>query len=276
MSERTTEGESLTQAQSAEETSTKDGKDHRLCEHAGDCIRYTLLHAFRAFGTGVSVKMLIFATGSLIRRKLPDNANTVQELWNACRFGAFLGTCSATYNSAHCGLSRWRGREDGWNAVFAGALAGATVAMEPEFRRGTWALYALSKAVYPAHYVLSERRIIPRVPYGIELMYVAESASIIWVFLNSPRCKAIMPFYRITSAMTGMKDDEIDRISNVIRHGCSAHEYCAAYHPSFDSCLLSFLSRFVRGYKTLLKAYSVLYFVFAILLPVKAARGQSR
>lgn len=81
-------------------------------------------------------------------------------------FCAFLGALSGIYKVVLCTLRRLRNKDDGINALIAGAIAGLSMHLESSPRRRKFILMTLfCRSLHMLVSLLDKRKIIKKIPY---------------------------------------------------------------------------------------------------------------
>ena len=141
------------------------------CKHNGSCggnvLRGTLYNFARAFGLKLALSLVIM----LLKRKLSLQVmlRTVFSA-DAMRFSAFWGSLTGIYLLVLCAMRRARGKEDGRNALLAGALASLSAFIDSRSRRRLVCLFFFVRSMeYALH--MSHRHGKVRKVRGGELFF---------------------------------------------------------------------------------------------------------
>ncbi|KAF9163534.1 hypothetical protein DFQ26_002420 [Actinomortierella ambigua] len=271
------------------------------CDTQIGVLRHALLGAVRSFGVTYGMKALVNFLLGLIKVS-KGKAPFVQVLRDAftgrdsLRFGAFFGMFSFLWKFVNNSLKLHRGKDDRINGAIAGAIAGLAILIENHERRVTFAQQMLIRAGQGVYNAAKHRGRF-EFRHGDALLFALGSAQVLYAYCMQP--DTIPPEYFGFMVKTARVHTEalafnrarvrgfpvdvnqvkalVERLKPTKRNleiVSQLTEYtdiipCAVLHPSFDSCRVNNVERFIQVTKNILPVYATLNFVPMLILRMK-------
>jgi len=171
----------------------------RLCKHPNHSEFSCLIHALkgfvRGFALGYSIRGAIALVTALVIKRLYRNPKKLIQstlLHNdTIRSGLFLGTYTGTLKGVNCLLRYVRKREDGWNAIIAGSVAGLSMFIS---KSNEIALYLFARALESIFNALHKRGIVPSFKHGDSVLFAICTSIMFYAFAWEQ--EALRPSYR--------------------------------------------------------------------------------
>ncbi|RIA84405.1 hypothetical protein C1645_832311 [Glomus cerebriforme] len=207
---------------------------------------------------------------------------------DAVRFGVGFGGFSFLWKLINNGLRCIRNKDDHWNGLVAGSIAGISILAEKRERRITIAQQLFVRALQ-AVYNAGHAREYFRVPHGDSLLFIISTAQVLYAYTMRPTTipKDFLNFMIVTarvpketlninlSLRKGIplnKDDAINLVSkfkgtkNAFEVASNLPSYpvaipCELIHPQFDSCIYTIIERFFQVVRNIAPVYATLNFV---------------
>eukprot|EP01112_Ceratiomyxa_fruticulosa_P013609 TRINITY_DN382_c0_g4_i3.p1 TRINITY_DN382_c0_g4~~TRINITY_DN382_c0_g4_i3.p1 ORF type:complete len:287 (+),score=41.25 TRINITY_DN382_c0_g4_i3:143-1003(+) len=184
----------------------------RLCKHPNHSEFACLIHALKGFARGFALGYgirgaIALITALVIKRLYRNPKKLIQSSIlhpDVIRFGLFLGTYTGTLKGVNCLLRYLRKREDGWNAIIAGSVAGLSMYFS---KSNEIALYLFARALESIFNALHKRGIVPSFKHGDSVLFAVCTSIMFYAFAWEP--EALRPSYRkfITNASGGRDYD---------------------------------------------------------------------
>jgi len=215
---------------------------------------------------------------------------------DAYRFGAVFGGFSFLWKLINNSMRLARGKEDHWNGLVAGSIAGLAIVAEKRERRITLAQQVFVRALQGA-YNAGHAREYFNIPHGDSLLFMITCGQVLYAYTMQPDtipqdflkfmiqtarvpAKALR-FNRLNVRGQPLNTAELmdyaikykatpkalDVISKLPAHPPAIP--CALVHPRFDSCKYTIVERFYKVFKPILPVYAALNTVSMLVLGLK-------
>ena len=239
-------------------------KGTQFCRHRFSCQQNALRGFLKTFGAAFSVDFVLsLASGLLSGRIVSHPARTLRiGAKDGLRFAIFLSSCIGGSKLLNCALRLIRGKEDSYNALIAGSIAGLSVLFDNKKRRTIIALYLLTRALNFSYNYAVEKLFLRQIPHGDVVLMALCNAQIMYSFMNEPQM--LSPDYlHFVQTQSCKSLATMNGVRASIRTGDSA---CLVFHPN-SSCL-SFLARqfFMDSFVQALKLYIPFTLFFSVAL----------
>ncbi|GBC04628.1 hypothetical protein RclHR1_05790009 [Rhizophagus clarus] len=207
---------------------------------------------------------------------------------DAIRFGVGFGGFSFLWKLINNGLRYIRKKDDHWNGLVAGFIAGSSILAEKRERRISIAQQLFVRALQAVYNAGSARKYF-RIPHGDSLIFIISTAQVLYAytmrpttipkdFLNFMIATARVPKETLNinlSLRKGLplnKDDAINLVKK-FKGTKNAFEVtsnlpprptaipCELIHPQFDSCIYTNIERFYQVFRNITPVYATLNFV---------------
>ncbi|KAF9977993.1 hypothetical protein BGZ73_004118 [Actinomortierella ambigua] len=271
------------------------------CDTQIGVLRHALLGAVRSFGVTYGMKALVnFLLGMIkVSKGKAPFFRVLKEAFtghDSLRFGAFFGMFSFLWKFVNNSLKLHRGKDDRINGAVAGAVAGLAILIEHHERRVSFAQQMLIRAGQGVYNAAKHRGRF-EFRHGDALLFALGSAQVLYAYCMQP--DTIPPEYFRFMVKTARVHTEalafnrarvrgfpvdvsqvtalVQRLKPTKRNleiASQLTEYtdiipCAVLHPSFDSCRINNVERFVQVTKNIFPVYATLNFVPLLILRMK-------
>ncbi|CAG8445452.1 7545_t:CDS:2 [Diversispora eburnea] len=207
---------------------------------------------------------------------------------NAIRFGVAFGGFSFLWKLINNSLRYYRGKDDRWNGLIAGSVAGISIMAEKRERRNTIAQQMIVRAIQ-ALYKCGRSRDYVHIPHIDSIMFILATGQVMYAytiqpttippdFLNFMIKTARVPQETLELNLNIVQGNPLkieDALKILDKYKGTKHAYevvsklppfptvipCEIIHPQFDSCLVTDMERFYQAFKRILPVYATLNFV---------------
>ncbi|PKC03706.1 hypothetical protein RhiirA5_363000, partial [Rhizophagus irregularis] len=207
---------------------------------------------------------------------------------DAVRFGVGFGGFSFLWKLINNGLRYIRKKDDHWNGLIAGFIAGTSILAEKRERRISIAQQLFVRALQAVYNAGSAREYF-RIPHGDSLIFIISTAQVLYAYTMRPTTipKDFMNFMIATarvpketlninlSLRKGLPLNNDDAINLVKKFNGTKNALeiasnlpprpvaipCELIHPQFDSCIYTNIERFYQVFRNIAPVYATLNFV---------------
>lgn len=215
----------------------------------------------------------------------------------AVRYGLFTGVFTGGFNLVFCYLNRRFGRNNGWNSVIAGSIAGLAVLFQPKAMQKTLALYSATRLVECLYNEYKHQGKIKPLPHGESLLFILGSAQVMYAYVMRRETLPASYFKFIqrsgpipNDVLLAVRDNCRGRphaqqaIFDMLAKKCTparANQLtetmkglgsippgipCDILHPSTEGCYSNGIKVFIDSFKKLFPLYASLTFTPMIVL----------
>ncbi|CAG8501558.1 8173_t:CDS:2 [Ambispora leptoticha] len=205
---------------------------------------------------------------------------------DALRFGLAFGGFSFLWKLINNGLRHTRGKDDMWNGMVAGSIAGLSILAEKRERRITIAQQLFVRAMQGV-YNAGQAREYFHFPHGDSILFAVCSAQLLYAYTMQPN--TIPPeFLHFMVKTAGVSREtlafnkkfvttkmpiDVEEALNILRKYKGTEKAvklvsemgrhpvtipCAIIHPTTDSCIYTDIERFYKVFKDILPVYTAL------------------
>ncbi|KAI8600631.1 hypothetical protein EDD21DRAFT_415663 [Dissophora ornata] len=271
------------------------------CNSYEGVLKHAVLGAIRSGGISYGLKAMVNMCLGML--KVMKGRSSFVEVFKTSffsvdpvRFGSFFGAFSFLWKFVNNGLKLYRGKDDRINGAVAGAIAGLAILIESHERRVSFAQQVLIRAgqgVYNA----GKHRGVFSFRHGDALLFALACGQVLYAYTMQP--ESIPPEYlkfmintaRVTpealalnrARVRGFPVDVNQVVALVKRQrhtpkalaeAAKLTEFtniipCAVLHPSYDSCKVNNMERFLQVTKNILPVYATLNLVPLLVLRMK-------
>ncbi|KAI8582245.1 hypothetical protein K450DRAFT_228052 [Umbelopsis ramanniana AG] len=273
-------------------------KDWKRPDTPEAIVRHALHGGARAFLLAYGVRAGVNFCLYLLRvaRKRAPLANILHASFqslDALRFGAMFGSFSLLWKLINNGMRHYRGKEDRFNGMVAGSIAGLSILFEKKERRVDIAQQFFVRALQALYNAGKERDIV-NFKNGDALLFALTSAQVLYAYTMQPQTLPPDFYSFMLKAARVPKDllelnnlnvrgvplDTLAVVDAVQKFRPTAHALkiaqtippyppvlpCECIHPWVDGCNKTAIERFSKVFKSMLPVYGTLHFVPMLLL----------
>jgi len=136
---------------------------HQLCKHHWSCKAYSLVGFMKSFSLGFLIRTALIIVPLLLTPKKLLKKPSILLNKNIVKLGLFLGLMSGGSRAIECSLRAIRSKEDGYNQLIAGFVAGFSFLLNGSVEI---AMYVASKAAESVYYHLVNKGWPISLPHG--------------------------------------------------------------------------------------------------------------
>jgi len=197
----------------------------------------------RAGGKGFAMafvgKALVSAVLGLMARRKPKEILSLALGADTVRFATFFGSYTGLLRAVNALMCNTRNRNDRWNAIVAGLIAGFTLMIDDPERRRIVAIYVFVRAMSVLVKGLSRERVLPYNEHAESILFGLVNMPIMYGFLLEPEILD-RGYYRWILGMGAITHEGLDvtlrqRFHHHLKTGewlpfrsCQPHYHCGS------------------------------------------------